>query len=306
MHIAWRAQKRSLVVWYQIRNTVRSWSILIIVLSMHGLLIYLLLIELTSERNAAMPHERIVESAPVYFTPHTQTPAAQPQQPMPITQDEQSQNQRDQNNPEPQPQQPEPSQPKDEMLFASLYQKAPEPEETETVDASDQDLPEPEPEKTESPIIDPLTLRHEEKKKEKPLTPNTIAPKKVAKAPADVATDDIPMAFEGVHTTQLSERDSLFHTFIKAVNTALYTAIKEGTPPFTPGIQPIVIRLIIVRTGRLAQRPTVVRSSGNPSRDNWYIDAVVRGSASFPPIPDGLKLPFAEMYFKEGSKGIRP
>ncbi len=291
-------------MWYRIRNTVRSWSILIIVLMMHGLLMYLLLVELTGERRSGTPQERIIESAPVYFMPNTQTAATQPQQPMTVAQDEPPQNQHDQPNPEPQ-QQPE-KPPKDEMLFASLYQKATEPEETETIDASDQDLPEPEPEKTESPITDPLTLVREEEKKEKPLTPNTIAPKKVAKAPVDVATDDIPMAFEGVHTTQLSERDSLFHTFIKAVNTSLYAAIKEGTPPFTPGIQPIVIRLIIVRTGRLAQRPTVVRSSGNPSRDAWYIDAVVRASASFPQIPDGLKLPFAEMYFKEGSKGIRP
>lgn len=294
-------------MWYRIRNTVRSWSILIIVLSMHGLLIYLLLVELTGKRSAGIPQERVIESAPVYFMPNTQAQATQPQQPLAVTQDEPPHNQNDQNNTEPQkPQKPEPPLPKDEMLFASLYQKATEPEETETIDATDQDLPEPEPEKTESPITDPLTLVREEEKKEKPLTPNTIAPKKVAKAPVDVATDDIPMAFEGVHTTQLSERDSLFHTFIKAVNTALHTAIKEGTPPFTPGIQPIVIRLIIVRTGRLAQRPTVVRSSGNPSRDAWYIDAVVRASASFPVIPDGLKLPFAEMYFKEGSKGIRP
>lgn len=295
-------------MWYRIRNTVRSWSILIIVLSMHGLLIYLLLVELTGKRSAGIPQERVIESAPVYFMPNTQAPATQPQQQLPTTtQNEPAQNQQDQNQAEPQqqPQQPE-QPPKDEMLFASLYQKATEPEETETIDATDQDLPEPEPEKTESPITDPLTLVREEEKKEKLLTPNTIAPKKVTKAPVDVATDDIPMAFEGVHTTQLSERDSLFHTFIKAVNTALHTAIKEGTPPFTPGIQPIVIRLIIVRTGRLAQRPTVVRSSGNPSRDAWYIDAIVRASASFPVIPDGLKLPFAEMYFKEGSKGIRP
>jgi hypothetical protein len=292
------------VVWYRVRNAIRSWAIFIIVLIVHGIMIYLLLVELVGRKKFNTQHERIVESTPVYFTndaPAASSSALQATADRPTQQEMET---LDKSELKPESEQPLK---KDELLFASLYQKATEPDETETENATDSALPEPEPEKQESPIADPLTLVREQETKEKPLTPDSIAPKKVSKPPKDVVTDDeIPMAFEGVHTTQLSTRDSLFHTFIKAVNTSLYAAIKDGTPPFTPGIQPIVIRLVIVRTGKLAQRPTVVRSSGNASRDAWYIDAIIRASASFPTIPDALRLPFAEMYFKEGSKGIRP
>jgi hypothetical protein len=299
------------VIWYRVRTVIRSWTIVILVLLLHGALVYLLLVEFTKD-GSQLPAQRIIESAPVYFTNDDPTaslmqtsssvlrttadrptdeqktePIQKPSSSAEATADREMPLQKD-------------------LLFASLYQKETEPDETEDTDASDAIAPEPEPEPEESPITDPLTVVQEQEKKDKVLTPDSIAPKKVSKTPLDVATDDIPIAFEGsVHTTQLSARDSLFHTFIKAVNTALYKSMSESTPPFTPGIQPVAVRMVIVRTGRLAQRPTIIRSTGNPTRDAWYIDAIVRASASFPPIPDGLHLPFAEMIFKEGSRNSR-
>ncbi len=295
------------MVWYRVRNFARSWCILIIVLLLHGALLYVLLQKLAQQGLPLPPQNRIIESAPVFImdssAPSTPTITSHPPKPIeseftscpfdPIVKLD----------PIPSPEKP--PQHKDEMLFASLYQKANAPDETKTVDATDWASPEPEPE--ESPIVDPLTIINEVEKKERLLTPDSIAPQKVVTPPVGVATDDIPMAFEGgVHTTQLSARDTLFHAFIKTVNTALYTSMREGTPPFSPGVQPLVIRMVIVRTGRLAQRPTIVRSSGNINRDVWYVDAIVRASASFPPIPEALHLPFAEMMFKEGTRGQTP
>lgn len=295
------------MVWYRVRTVIRSWTIVIIVLLLHGALVYLLLVEFT-KHGSQLPAQRIVESAPVYFTnegPETPPVSTPPQQlqPDPLNQQPTSTQQKTEPVIKPEPLQPETPQQKD-LLFASLYQKETEPEETEDADTTDLMAQEPEPEPEESPIADPLTIINEVDKKV--LTPDSIAPKKVKKQPVDVATDDIPIAFEGsVHTTQLSARDSLFHTFIKAVNTAIYKSMLESTPPFTPGIQPIAVRMVIVRTGRLAQRPTIMRSSGNQTRDAWYIDAIQRASASFPPIPEALHLPFAEMIFKEGTRGVR-
>jgi hypothetical protein len=296
------------VIWYRVRTVIRSWVIVIIVLLLHGALVYLLLVEFT-KHGSQTPAQRIVESAPVYFT--NNDPTAMPvankpmlAQPDPLDQQQMQQApQKTESTPPSEPLQSDPPLQKD-LLFASLYQKETEQDETEDTDTTDNMAPEPEPEPEESPIVDPLTIINEVDKKV--LTPDSIAPKKVSRPPLDVATDDIPIAFEGsVHTTQLSARDSLFHTFIKAVNTALYKSMSESTPPFTPGIQPVAVRMVIVRTGRLAQRPTIVRSTGNHARDAWYIDAIVRASAAFPPIPDALHLPFAEMIFKEGSRGIR-
>jgi hypothetical protein len=300
------------VIWYRVRTVIRSWAIVIIVLLLHGALVYLLLVEFT-KHESQLPAQRIVESAPVYFTndepttvPMANKPKPIPAQPDPLIQQSSSVLRTTADRQKPEPIKPEPLQqetpPQKDLLFASLYQKETEPDVTEDTETTDNMAPEPEPEPEESPITDPLTIINEVDKKV--LTPDSIAPKKVSRPPLDVATDDIPIAFEGsVHTTQLSARDSLFHTFIKAVNTALYKSMSESTPPFTPGIQPVAVRMVIVRTGRLAQRPTIIRSTGNPTRDAWYVDAIVRASASFPPIPDGLHLPFAEMIFKEGSRG---
>lgn len=227
---------------------------------------------------------------------------------------------------------PELPEPQKEILFASLYQqptttsdeeefvdgKLDSPEKsTETSQAENEQNPQKEDSPSESNFVCEQNLIKKQEQFEKKLnpqqekkiiTPEAIAPQKVAQAPRNVATDeDIPMAFEGgVHTTQLTERDSLFHRFIKAVNIALYNSMRESTPPFSPGIQPVVVRMVIVRTGKLAQRPTMVRSSGNQARDNWFIEAIVRASAAFPQIPEALRLPFAEMYFKEGTRGVLP
>ncbi len=200
----------------------------------------------------------------------------------------------------------EPPQPPEEMLFASLYQKEACTGQKEEAPFEAEDGHEEKIMPTQTPLTEALTIMQEiEKRNEKPQSQKQII-KQAYTPPVDSATDDIPMSFQGIDTPHLSGKDSLFHTFIKVVNTALYKSMQESNPPFTPGLQPLIIRIVIVRTGKLAQRPTILRSSGNPQRDAWYIDAIVRASSSFPPIPAGLHLPFAEMMFKEGNRSYTP
>jgi hypothetical protein len=142
------------------------------------------------------------------------------------------------------------------------------------------------------------------KKIESPIKEDTVDTP--ATPPKEVATDDIPMPFVGINNKELTERDTLFHQFIKAVNTAIYATMHQSNPPYTPGAQPVLVRLVIVRTGRLAQAPTVIRSSGNKERDTWYVNAIQKASAQFPPIPPSIHLPFAELTYKEGMRAGSP
>jgi len=132
-------------------------------------------------------------------------------------------------------------------------------------------------------------------------------PSPVSRArPKDVAIDDLPFPFEGVHTTALTERDNAFHAFIKAVNKALYASMQQMPCPLTAHPQPIAVRMAIVRTGRLAQTPTVIRSSGSTVRDQWYVDMIKRAAQAFPPIPPSIHIPFMELVFREDMQRATP
>ena len=124
--------------------------------------------------------------------------------------------------------------------------------------------------------------------------------------PHDLIKGDLPIPFLGVDTTQISGRDSEFHQFIKLVNKALYASMQQSPLPLISRPRPVAVRLVIVRTGRLAQTPTIIHSSGDPIRDQWYITMIEQAAASFPPIPASLRIPFIELAFREGMDRASP
>jgi hypothetical protein len=271
------------------KNNVVSFVILIIVLCIHLVLLYLFARNILSFHQFNSVLNQNSETAYIYIpmsipdpSPILPEPVHTPPPPTPKLEEQQILN--------PQPQPPDEN-------FASLFKKI------ESVEPS-QELPENTDNSQQ--FIDNkngnITVKI---KKTKPDIENNNT-RSEPSHPKDVATDDVPIPFLGVNTTKLTERDTLFHTFIKAVNTAIYKSMQTSNPPYYPGAQPILLRLVIVRTGRLAQAPTIIRSSGNRERDLWYIATIQQASADFPPIPPAIHLPFAELTFKEGTRGNTP
>lgn len=178
---------------------------------------------------------------------------------------------------------------KDELLSAVAKKDALDNAPTTLVKEKQEPIkPEPNPQKE--------TPTSEKNKPETIITP----PSNV------VLDDDLPIPFLGVNTNQISDKDSEFHRFIKLVNKALYASMQIVPQPISSLPRPIAVRMVIVRTGRLAQTPTVIHSSGDPIRDQWYITMIERASASFPPIPMSLRIPFIELAFREGMDRASP
>ena len=271
------------------RRYAISCSILIVVLLLHILFLIICSLYKITYNKSALPLSRTVD--PYIYIPtqqHTLLPPTQTVQPInnqpPVPEPIFVQN--DEDIPLPPPEEPN---------FASLFQKIEETTKT-----------------PKEPII------HNEKKElmsskhgEIPVkieTSNTKTTEKETppQPPRNVATDTVPIPFLGTDTTELTERDTLFHQFIKAVNIALHISMHHSKPPFSPGVKPVLIRMVIVRTGRLAQAPSILRSSGNAARDAWYVRAIQQASAQFPPIPAAIRLPFAELTYKEGMHAGNP
>lgn len=267
------------------RRYTTSCTILIIVLLIHLLFLIACSVYTITHNQSPFPQQEVSE--PYLYIP-MQPPAPQPITPTdvkPITE---------------QPPLPEPldtqedTPPEDPIDFASLFKKV------EPVEHPEEPTIEEKEKNIASSTHGDIALRTQDIESKK------NSPKTDATPPEKVAMDDLPMPFVGVNTTELTDRDTLFHQFIKAVNTALYASMHLSHPPYSSGAQPVVIRMVITRTGRLAQAPTVLRSSGNTQRDTWYVHAIQHASAQFPPIPPAIHLPFAELTYKEGMRAGAP